>query len=124
MSESKMAVIRPQGVSRDIGHDNRLSPECCGAARSHTWADLHAVNSLTVFLGERRRCAVPQGLAITIQKEYGAQHSPVVALDRSTEGVQDCGKGSSAYHHGQNVLVEKRQDFRQPSPRRSCLLCS
>src|SRR5450755_2475071 len=79
--QSQIAVVGPQRVGRDIGHDDRLLPINGGAARSHARPYLRSVNGPCVFLGKTGGSAVAQSYAVSVQKKNGTQHSAVLLLN-------------------------------------------
>src|SRR5579863_6196621 len=89
MRKRQMAVLCPQRVGRNIADDDRLAPVGSRAARARAGADLNAVDTLAVFLWQRRAGAVAQRLAVSIKQENRAQQSAVMLLDVRTQRLQD-----------------------------------
>ena len=73
-----MAVVGPQWIGRNVGHDDRLFSIDGGAARSGARPDLRAVNGLNVFLGKTGSSPMSQRYTVSVKKKNTATTAIVV----------------------------------------------
>src|SRR5262249_32294108 len=71
----ELAIIGPERIGHDVGHNNWLACEHGGATGTVARPDRRAVYCFHISFGQIRRCAVTHMLPITVQEKDGTTQS-------------------------------------------------
>jgi len=93
MFQGHTAIIVPQGIRRNIFHDDLLSSERRRSAGTGLGANGEPIDCAHIIFREVRSCAVPDVNAIRVEQEDRRKHPRALQLDYPQERVENLVQG-------------------------------
>ena len=81
MRQSQIAMLRPQGIGRDVANNYRFAAVSSGPAGAGRWSNYIAIDRIGIGFWKARRGAMPQTIAV--QQGDGREDATDLALHKS-----------------------------------------